>query len=226
MSGADWAEVGALVADIGALGATFIPGVGNIASAGIGAAGSTAAFAADITRDGFQGSDLGGYALNLLLDAGTLIPGIGSAAKVSKIGKMIKKAAPLLIKAASAAGIADATVNTIKKIANGESFTINDVRKIVNGLSAGVALHKTGVLTPGKTTKSMKQHMDIKPTSSNTPSVRLKKSEMESITKLAPEKQMDALSDLLLNKVKAKAPNTTLTKDTVLQEFNIPTNSK
>lgn len=65
-----------MMADLGALGITLVDPT-NMAGAAAGFAGSTATFAADVKRDGFQMGDLGSYGLNLLMDAGTLLPLLG-----------------------------------------------------------------------------------------------------------------------------------------------------
>lgn len=225
MSSADWADLTALITDIGGTALAFVPGA-NITSAATGAAGSTAGFIADITRDGFQGSDLGKYAVNLGLDAATLLPFVGGAAKVGKVAKAIKNAAPLLIKGAAVLGLSDAVVNTIKKAASGESFTINDVRRIVQGFSGGLALHRTGLKTPGKKAGALRDAdaFTIKAKDKNVANVRLNKKEIESVTSLAPDKQKEKLAEIVLEHVKKGNANTTLTKETVLDAFEaVPT---
>jgi hypothetical protein len=54
LTAADKAEIAALVADAASLGATFVPGFGNVAGAGVGAVGSLTGFGADIARDGLD----------------------------------------------------------------------------------------------------------------------------------------------------------------------------
>ena len=53
MTGADWADLAALITDIAGAGISFVPGL-SIASAITGAGGSFAGFGADVARDGFQ----------------------------------------------------------------------------------------------------------------------------------------------------------------------------
>lgn len=53
MTGADWADLAALITDIAGVGISFVPGL-SIASAITGAGGSFAGFGADVSRDGFQ----------------------------------------------------------------------------------------------------------------------------------------------------------------------------
>ena len=84
-----WANA-ATALDTASLGASFIPGYGNIVGGIAGIGGSAARFVSDIKRDGFDGGDIGRLALNLGLDALTFIPFVGSAAKAAKMGKAAK----------------------------------------------------------------------------------------------------------------------------------------
>lgn len=234
MDTADWADLTALVADIGSIGLTLAPGVGNVAAAGVGAAGSLATFGADLSRDGFQGRDLGNLLLNLGLDTGTLIPGIGTGAKVTKAGKAIKKIAPVLIKAASAWGLGDAFVNTVNKISNGESFTINDVRRIVNGIQGGITLNKVGIKNPGKqvTEAGIPETTKLSGGKGKTKlDVELSKAEIEKIQNLPAGEQRKKYEELLFKKAlaakKAKGLKKTdgdmLEQDKILDYFGIDT---
>lgn len=74
LNASDKAELAALIADAASLGATFVPVYGNVAGAGIGAVGSLTGFGADVARDGLDWGDVGNLALNLGLDAATLLP--------------------------------------------------------------------------------------------------------------------------------------------------------
>lgn len=112
LTDADKLELGALFGDAASLGFAFVPGA-NVASGITGMAGSTAGFVGDIKRDGFQGSDLGNYGINLALDALSFIPGVGGAAKAGKIAKNLKKAGKVInkvMKAAAFYGIGNAAV--------------------------------------------------------------------------------------------------------------------
>lgn len=160
------------------------------------------------------------------MDAATLIPVAGGLSKLGKIGKAVKNAAPLLIKGAAALGLGDAIINTIKKAVSGESFTINDARRIVQGFSGGLALHRTGLKTPGKKMGALRDAdvFTIKAKDSSVSNVRLNKKEIESVTSLAPDKQKEKLAEIVLEHVKKSNANTKLTKENVLDSFEaIPT---
>lgn len=78
--------------DTASFGASFIPGLGNIAGAVTGALGSGARFISDIKRDGLGWDDIGRLGVNLGLDILTFIPFAGSAAKAAKMSKAAKSA--------------------------------------------------------------------------------------------------------------------------------------
>ena len=133
----DKIELAALIADAASLGISFVPGA-NIAAAGIGAAASTADFINEIKKDGFDAGDVGRYLLNLGLDAGTLIPGLGGASKAAKVAKMLKsskalaKAVKMASIGASAASIGNIALSW-EKLQDGK-WTVDDLRTILNGV--------------------------------------------------------------------------------------------
>ena len=158
LTGADWAEIGALVADMTGLGLglTGAP----IASGIAGAIGSTASFGADLSRDsdgdgrGFEWKDVGQYAGNLALDAVSLAPFLGAAAQGGKAAKAIKSAGkliskvfgnPVVMKSLAGMGIGSAVYTSANKIINGEEWTVRDIRNVLNGLSGALTLKKTGI---------------------------------------------------------------------------------
>lgn len=140
----DKAEIIGLFADIVSLGMTFIPGVGNLAAAGTGLAGTTAGLVSDIQRDGFQMKDLGNFGINALLDLGSALPGVGTASKLAKTVNKARKVAPTILKLANTYGIVSA-IPIATKLANGEDISIRDLRTLVNSITAGVNLSKTGI---------------------------------------------------------------------------------
>ena len=146
---ADSNDLMALGADLASLGLAFVPGA-NVASTATGVASSLARFEADRQR-GTSGAGLQ-LGVNLAMDAATLLPFIGGAAKTGKVVKAVKSALPVIIKAASVYGLGSAVVTSAKKIANGEKFTVRDVSNVVNGITAGVALGRSGGF--GKQSKS------------------------------------------------------------------------
>lgn len=137
---ANWA--GGLDASGAAL--SFIPGIGNIAGAAIGIAGSIARFTADAKRDGLDWGDARRLITNLGLDVLTLIPGAGIAAKAAKVGKTAKaakvlqktgKALQTTAKPLSIAGTVGGASAAIGAISDGDGeFTSEDFAQLGQGL--------------------------------------------------------------------------------------------
>ncbi|GMO68949.1 MAG: hypothetical protein Nk1A_7690 [Endomicrobiia bacterium] len=90
LSDADMLEAWALLPDLIGVATGFVPGA-NVAGAGIGAVGSAMNFGAGVKRDGLDWGDVGSLALNLGMDALTLVPGVGSTVKLgAKLPKLLK----------------------------------------------------------------------------------------------------------------------------------------
>lgn len=199
-SSLDTMELAGAAADLAALGITIVDPT-NIGGAIAGAAGSLTNFGVDIKRDGFQGKDLGRLALNLVLDAGTLIPILGDGLQGAKAVRAMKKAAPVLakaIKAGAIVGVGDAVYNTIDKIAKGESFTISDVRRIINGISGGVTLSRTGLLNQTKHRVDVDPGLTIKgKPDSGIADIKLSKEQIKEITDAPKAEQMKKLTEVL-----------------------------
>lgn len=114
----------------------------------------------------------------------------------------MKKAAPLLskaIKAGAIVGVGDAAINTIDKIAKGESFTISDARRLINGISSGVTLKRTGLLTP-KGQKTKVGGGFTVPGKNNAAGIDISKSDLDDIMKLESSKRADAIEELVIKK--------------------------
>lgn len=133
MSTADRMQFASIAGDVASLLAA-IPTGGNPVAAGIGAGSSLAQFTADVQRDGFNWSDVGSLAINLGLDAVTLLPGFGVAGKTAKLVKSVKKVANPLRKALLGIGAFNAA-NAVVNIANDEG-TLDDWKALSTGLFA------------------------------------------------------------------------------------------
>lgn len=199
-SSLDTMELAGAAADLAALGITIVDPT-NIGGAIAGVAGSLTNFGVDIKRDGFQGKDLGQLALNLVLDAGTLIPILGDGLQGKKAISAMKKAAPVLakaIKAGAIVGVGDAVYNTIDKIAKGESFTISDVRRIINGISGGVMLSRTGLLNQTKHRVDVDLGLTIKgKPNTGVADIKLSKEQIKEIADTPKAEQMKKLTEVL-----------------------------
>ena len=127
--------------DAAGLATSWIPGVGT----GIGILGSLARFGADVSKDGFQWKDAGNLAINLGLDALTLIPGLGAVGKVAKAGskavksaktsdkvvKVAKSVTPIL----SAAGATTGAIQIYGALNNPEGMTSEDFGNLLSGIT-------------------------------------------------------------------------------------------
>lgn len=117
----DRVKMGAAMADLLSAGLGFVPGA-NIASAGIGAASSLAEFGADVS-DGLEWRDVGNLALNLGMDAVSLIPAMKSIKAAKAMGKLAKFV-PLIATAIGASALfndqeRESLTSSLKKVTSG-----------------------------------------------------------------------------------------------------------
>lgn len=117
----DKVKMGAAMADLLSAGLGFVPGA-NIASAGIGAASSLAEFGADVS-DGLEWGDVGTLALNLGMDAVSLIPAMKSIKAAKAMGKLAKFV-PLIATAIGASTLfndqeRESLTSSLKKVTSG-----------------------------------------------------------------------------------------------------------
>ena len=139
-----WAKAAGILDTTGAAATIIAPGYGNIAGAVTGLAGSIARFVSDTKRDGLDWGDARRLLTNIGLDALTLIPGAGTAAKAAKIGKAVKSTKVLnsvgkvlrnTAKPLSVAGAAGGIATAAGAIANGDGeFTSEDFAQLGQGL--------------------------------------------------------------------------------------------
>ena len=227
LTGADWAEIGGLVADTVGLGLGMSGA--PIASGVAGAVGSIAGFGADVTRDtngdgrGFEWGDLGTLGVNLGLDVVSLLPfGAGAVGQGAKAAKGIKAAGktilklltnPKVVKGLAATGVASAATTSAKKIINGEEWTIRDIRNVLNGLSGALTLRKTGIVQ-GSGTKGKKVEqgtIDVKVKGSdNIETVTLKKDVLDAVNKPNTKDVDVKLKQAIAAELNAKGKNVTI----------------
>lgn len=117
----DRVKMGAAMADLLSAGLGFVPGA-NIASAGIGAASSLVEFGADAS-DGLEWGDVGNLALNLGMDAVSLIPAMKSI-KAAKAMSKLAKFVPLIATAIGASSLfndqeRESLTSSLKKVTSG-----------------------------------------------------------------------------------------------------------
>lgn len=118
----DYARLGAIGADL----ISMIPGAGVV-----GYAGTLANFGADWGQDGLDWGDAGRLAMNLGLDTVGLIPGLGAAAKGSKVVKNLIKWTPRLLSAAAAINYTGPGIESARKLAtNPKDLSVDDYRNL------------------------------------------------------------------------------------------------
>lgn len=133
-TGEDYTRLGSIVADIGSMGAAYIPVYGTAASAALGVGSSLANYGADLSENGFKLGDLGNLAMNLGLDAVGLIPGLGSAAKGSKMLKTAIKYIPKTLSLLAAYNYTGPAIDSMKKALSSDAeLTVDDWRNIAEG---------------------------------------------------------------------------------------------
>lgn len=149
-SNADKVRMGALAGDLASLIASMT-GVGSVASAGLGAASTTANLSADMMEGKSFGeafaNNLGSYAMDIV----SLIP-FAKAAKVPKMIKTLGTWAPKITGAiAGIQGLnnSEEYLKSWGKVTNGESLTVGDWRNISESLQlvlgGAAATHRASV---------------------------------------------------------------------------------
>lgn len=124
----DKVRLGAAMADLASIGLGFVPGA-NLASIGIGVGSSLAEFGADWAGDGLDLGDAGRLAMNLGMDALSLIP-VGKTLKATRALGKIRKSIPLIMTAVNAANFLDPTLRaeyskTLSKLIKGDIKSLN-----------------------------------------------------------------------------------------------------
>lgn len=154
-TGADYTRLASIVADIGSLGAAYVPVYGTAASAVLGVGSSLANYGADVSENGFKLGDLGSLAMNLGLDTVGLIPGLGTAAKGSKMLKTAVKYIPKTLSLLAAYNYTGPAIESMKKaMTPGADLTVDDWRNIAEGFKM--------VLQGGKGVKRTVQARNLK----------------------------------------------------------------
>lgn len=154
-TGEDYTRLASIVADIGSMGAAYIPIYGTATSAVLGAGSSLANYGADLSENGFKWGDLGNLAINLGLDTVGLIPGLGTAAKGSKMLKTAIKYIPRTLSLLAAYNYTGPAIESMKKaLTPGTDLTVDDWRNIAEGFKL--------VLQGGKGVKRTVQARNLK----------------------------------------------------------------
>lgn len=170
----DYARLVSAGADVGSMIASFVPGYGTIASAGLGLGSTVGNFTADLADESVSlGSAFGNAALGLGMDVVGLIPGLGAAGKGSKIVKNLLKVAPKLMTIWGTSTSFAPAMQAFNKLRDkgASEMTVDDWRALSNGLTAAagatrwgasaarnkILTNRYGTTTRTVTTKSGKQ---------------------------------------------------------------------
>ena len=143
---ADWADLGGLFADIISVGLGSMPIAGGIS----GLLGTSAGLYADISRDGFQWSDLGTAGLNAGMDIVSMLPGLGSGVQAAKVASKIAKKYKWVIQGLCLLG-ATTAIPLVDKLAKEGNLSVQEWRALASGLVGATNIAKLGGL--GKSTK-------------------------------------------------------------------------
>lgn len=147
-TGTDLARLGAIAADLGSIGAAYVPGYGTAASAVLGYGSTLTNAAADL----IDGTDSTGNILwdatkNLGMDTLGLIPGLGTSSKVGKITKTLVKYAPRILGylgTISTVKEMPEIIGSFKKAINSPSkLTVQDYNNMASGLKLIVTGHNS-----------------------------------------------------------------------------------
>lgn len=188
LSDVDMLDISSVTADLIGIATGFVPVPGaSIGSAAIGAGGSLTQFAADWKRDGFDGWDVGHLAMNLGLDAISLIPFASGAKLAAKTPKLIK-AIPTITKLAMAAGAVGAA-GTLKKMGeilvdpnrSLKELDMQDVRNL--GMIGSLGLARKNALANKKVKEVQNTFEVVSPATKAKTKVEITEAELKELNK-------------------------------------------
>ena len=135
----DFARMGAITADLASAVAAFVPGIGTAPAAALGIGSTAATLGADIADKSVSNGDvIKGLGVNLLIDAASLIPGLGTGTVAGKLGKNLLKLAPKLIPIFMTMQTGPEAIKTTEKILQGrfKDITKEELRNLNYCISA------------------------------------------------------------------------------------------
>lgn len=137
-SGTDMVRLATIGADIASAITAFVPGIGTMASAGLGIGSSLGTFGADWAEDGLDWDDVKNLGMNLGMDFLGMIPAGGASSKTAKIVKSLGKWTPRIVAAIGAMNTlqnGEAIINSFGKLTTEPSkLTVDDWRNISQGI--------------------------------------------------------------------------------------------
>ena len=135
LSGTDIARMTSAVAELGAIGAAFVPVYGQATSAAIGVGSTLTNLGADLADGENVWSSLGNAGINLGLDTIGIIPGLGASGKLGKVVKTLTKVAPWVIASMSMQNLGEEVKSFKKLLTDPTSVNADDLNNVASGLS-------------------------------------------------------------------------------------------
>ena len=148
LSTSDKANIYALAADLGSMGASYVPGYGTVASLLLGLGSSGIGLWSDLNNSQVSASTAGkNFLMNVGMDAVGAIPFGGTGSNIAKIGKSIMRATPVLMTAFDLVGNSDKYGVTMKKLTSGniDELDSKDLANIRQVLTEVIGLGQAGV---------------------------------------------------------------------------------
>jgi hypothetical protein len=143
----DYARLLSAGADVGSMIASFVPGYGTVASAGLGLGSTLGNFTADLADESVGiGDAFLNAGLGVGMDLVGLIPGLGAAGKGSKIVKNLLKLTPKLVTIWSTSTSFAPAMQAFTKLKEkgAKEMTVDDWKALANGLTAAAGATRWG----------------------------------------------------------------------------------
>lgn len=143
----DYARLVSAGADVGSMIASFVPGYGTVASAGLGLGSTIGNFTADLADESVGiGDAFLNAGLGVGMDLVGLIPGLGAAGKGSKIVKNLLKLTPKLVTIWSTSTSFAPAMQAFTKLKEkgAKEMTVDDWKALANGLTAAAGATRWG----------------------------------------------------------------------------------
>ena len=147
LSTSDKANIYALAADLGSMGASYVPGYGTLASLVLGLGSSGIGLWSDLNNSQISAATAGkNFLMNAGMDVVGAIPFGGTGSNIAKIGKSIVRATPVLMSIFDLVGNSDKYGITMKKLASGniDELDSKDLANIRQVLTEVIGLGQAG----------------------------------------------------------------------------------
>lgn len=230
---ADWADLGGLIADMVSVGLGSMPIAGGIS----GLLGTSAGLYADISRDGFQWSDLGTAGLNAGMDIVSMLPGLGSGVQAAKVASKIAKKYKWVIQGLSLLG-ATTAIPLVDKLVKEGNLSVQEWKALASGLVGATNIAKLGGL--GKSTKkgafknidinskTAVESLTIKPkTGEDLPDITLTKEQLRELDSITdPVKKQDKFRGFVRTALSADPRTKGKNVNSLIEKYDLSESTK